>query len=69
MDHFRVARRGLGAETLQGLKDQHLATGLGQFASNRQADDSSADNDRINGFHANRKTKEVYFCLGTRPSR
>ena len=52
VDHFRVARAGMGADRVLGLEDHDLAPGLGEGARDRQADHARADHRRIKLFHA-----------------
>ena len=50
VDDFGIARTDLAAEGGVGLDDDHLATGPGQAAGDRQADDPGADDDTLDPF-------------------
>ena len=48
---FGVARAGVGAESVFGFEDNHIASALRELACNGQADDAGTDNGAIQSFH------------------
>ena len=63
VDHLAVARAGLGADALGRLEDDHLAAGEGEGARHRQADDTRADDDRVDAFHGAAGCRVGTCCL------
>ena len=54
MDHFGIARRGLGADRLGGLDDDDLTAGKGEGPRYREPHDAGADHDAIDAFERGR---------------
>src|SRR3990172_2361090 len=51
MDHFRVARTGMGADRILGLQDHDFAPGERERARDREADHARSDHHALDAIH------------------